>query len=237
MRHVRDVVVTAVVLSLLGIGAGFAWSAVAPPTQYVAGLEGPRLADPQTQNLIAADGLFALITGGAGLVCGIIAFAFARRPAVLLGLALGGTGGALIAVRVGGSAGTTVVRAAAAEGFQEGSRLDVTAQGVLLAWPLLAVATFGLLEAITGYLGSEYRRAQRYRLADLSDPTLLPGSPPGSLPGSPSRARGLGLSRRGRRAAGRRGGRHARTRGRGEAPPDPPRDGRPPGGRRAGPGR
>jgi hypothetical protein len=230
MRHVRDVVVTAVVLTLLGIGAGFAWAAVAPPTQYVAGLEGPRLADPQTQNLIAADGLFALITGGAGLVCGIIAFAFARRPAVLLGLALGGTGGALIAVRVGGSAGTTVVRAAAAEGFQEGSRLDVTAQGVLLAWPLLAVATFGLLEAIAGYLGSEYRRSQRYRLADLSDPPVLPG-PPGPPPGA------RGLSRRGRRAAGRRGGRHARTRGRGEAPPDPPRDGRPPGGRRAGPGR
>jgi hypothetical protein len=222
MRHVRDVLVTAAILTVLGVGAGFAWSAVAPPTRYVAGLEGPRLADPNTQTLIAADGLFAVITGGAGLVCGIIAFAFARRPAVLFGLALGGIGASLIAVRVGRTAGTTVVRAAAAEGFQEGSRLDVTAQGVMLAWPLLAVAAFGLLEAVAAYLGSEYRRAQRYRLADLSDPAVAPGP--------------RGLSRRGRRAAGRRGGRHARTRGRGGAPPDPPRDGPPPAHRRAGPG-
>lgn len=221
MRHVRDVVVTAIILTVLGVGAGFAWSAVAPPTRYVAGLEGPRLADPNTQNLIAADGLFALITGGAGLVCGIIAFAFARRLAVLVGLALGGAAAALVAVRVGGSVGTTVVRAAAAEGFQEGSRLAVTAQGVLVAWPLLAVAAFGTLEAISAYLGSEYRRSQAYRIADLSGPVLEPG------PRVSRRARG----------GARRAGRHARTRGRDGAPADPRRDGRPPGHRRAGPRR
>ncbi|TQM76000.1 hypothetical protein FHX40_2724 [Thermopolyspora flexuosa] len=221
MRHVRDVLVTAIILALLGAGAGLIWSAVAPPTRYVVGADGPRLADPSTQTLIAADGLFAVITAGAGLVCGILAFAFARRPAVLLGLAAGGVAAGLIAERVGGSAGTTVLRAAEAGGFQEGSRLAVTAQGVLLAWPLFAVAAFGLLEAIAAYLGSEYRRAVRgHRIADLSDGMVVP---------EPRR-----LSRRAR-PAWRSVGRHARTRGRGGAPPCPPRDGRSPGRRRAGP--
>jgi hypothetical protein len=220
----RDVLVSALLLTLLGVGAGFAWSAVAPPTRYVTGPDGPRLADPSTQNLIAADGLFAVITAGAGLVCGILAFAFARRTAVLVGLALGGVAAALVAVRIGASTGSTVLRAAAPGGFQEGSRLEVTAQGVLLAWPLLAVGAFGLLEVLSAYLGSDYRRRQRQALmiADLSQPTI----------GSPPRA----VSREGR-AAGRHGGRHARTRGRGPAPHDPPRGGRPPGHRRADPGR
>src|SRR5690606_7669254 len=120
MRHVRDVLVTATILALLGVGAGLIWSAVAPPTRYVVGADGPRLADPGTQTLIAADGLFAVITAGAGLVCGILAYAFARRPAVLLGLAAGGVAASLIAERIGSSAGTTVLRAAEAGGFQEG---------------------------------------------------------------------------------------------------------------------
>jgi hypothetical protein len=224
MRHARDVLVTALILTVLGVGAGFAWSAVAPPARYVTGVDGPRLADPATQNLIAADGLFALITAGAGLVCGILAFAFARRTAVLVGLALGGAAGALVAVRIGSSAGSTVVQAAVQTGapgaFQEGSRLDVTAQGVLLAWPLLAVATFGLLEAVSAYLGSEYRARQRQAMmiADLSQGVIV--SPGVRAPGG-----------------GRRAGRHARTRGRGRAPDDPPRGGRSPGRRRADPNR
>lgn len=226
MRHLRDVLVTAIILALLGAGAGLIWSAVAPPTRYVSGLEGPRLADPNTQTLIAADGLFAVITGGAGLVCGILAFAFARRPAVLFGLALGGTAAALIAVRVGGSAGTTVLQAAAAGAFQEGSRLEVTAQGVLLAWPLLAVAVFGLLEAASAYLGSEYRRARAYPFADLS----------GGLSGGTVVPGPRAVSRRSR-GGGRHAARHARTRGRDAAPPDPPTGGRRSGRRRAGPPR
>jgi hypothetical protein len=223
MRHARDVLVTALILTLLGIGAGYAWAAVAPPARYVTGAEGARLADPATQNLIAADGLFAVSTAGAGLGCGILAFAFARRTAVLVGLALGGVAAALVAVRIGSSAGSAVVRAAAPGAAPEGSRLELTAQGVLLAWPLLAVAAFGLLETLSAYLGSEYRHRQRQALAiaDLSGPAIV----------SPRR----GVSREGR-AAGRHAGRHARTRERGPAPPDPPRGGRPPGHRRADPG-
>jgi hypothetical protein len=155
VRQLRDLLVTAVVLAVLGVAAGFTWSAIAPRTRYLGGNDGPQLADPTTQTLIAADGWFVLVTGVAGLACGIAAFLFARRVGVLAGLGAGGVLAGYAALQVGMvvQAGVPIgrtVRASAKGSVTEISRLDVTAHGVLMTWAFVAVACFGLLECIAG---------------------------------------------------------------------------------------
>ncbi|MFC7383856.1 hypothetical protein [Sphaerisporangium rhizosphaerae] len=165
MRQARDFGLTVVVLALLGIAAGFLWSALAPRTPYVVTKTGPVLADPTTQSLIAADGWFAVITGGAGLACGIVAYLVARkgRPlALLAGLAAGGMLGGWLALSVGTSIGGSIIQAAAVPGSASVGAtvnvLSVTARGVLLAWPLVAVAVFGIIESVDGYRESPLRQ-------------------------------------------------------------------------------
>jgi hypothetical protein len=164
VRHLRDFGLTVVVLALLGVAAGFLWSALAPRTPYVITKAGPELTDPTTQSLIAADGWFAVVTGVAGLACGIVAYMLARkgRPiAMLAGLAVGGMFAGFLALSVGTSLGGSMVQAAAPGSAGVGSTVDVlavTAHGVLLSWAVVAVAVFGILESVDGYRDSPPRR-------------------------------------------------------------------------------
>ncbi|MEU8272104.1 hypothetical protein AB0B89_33745 [Sphaerisporangium sp. NPDC049002] len=156
MRHLRDFVATVVVLALLGVAAGFLWSALAPRTPYVITKTGPELTDPTTQSLIAADGWFAVVTGVAGLACGVVAYLIARTGraiALLAGLAVGGLLAGFLALSVGTSLGGSMVQAAAPRSAGLGSTVDVlgvTARGVLLSWALVGVAIFGILESVDG---------------------------------------------------------------------------------------
>jgi hypothetical protein len=164
VRHLRDFVLTVGVLAALGAAAGLIWSMVAPRTPYVVTGSGPRLADPMSQAIIAADGWFALITGVAGLACGVAAYLLARRGrpiALLAGLAAGGLLAGRLTLGVGTSLDGTTVQAAAPGGAAVGSTfgvLTVTAAGVLLCWPLIAVAVFGILESTDGYRDSPMRK-------------------------------------------------------------------------------
>ncbi|RCG33009.1 hypothetical protein DQ384_00725 [Sphaerisporangium album] len=164
MRHVRDFGLTVVVLAAMGVAAGFAWSALSPRTPYVITRTGPVLTDPTTQSLIAADGWFAVITASAGLVCGIVAYLASRegRPVALLaGLAAGGLLAGFLTLSVGMSLGGPTIRAASAAAAAVGSTVDVltvTASGVLLSWPLVAVAVFGIMESVDGYRESPLRK-------------------------------------------------------------------------------
>ncbi|MFC6086690.1 hypothetical protein [Sphaerisporangium aureirubrum] len=163
MRHLRDFVLTVGVLAALGAAAGLLWSVVSPRTPYVITASGPRLTDPMTQALIAADGWFALITGVAGLACGVTAYLLARRGrpvALLAGLAAGGLLAGRLALAVGTSLDSATVQAAAPGSAAVGSTvgvLTVTAAGVLLCWPLVSVAVFGILESADGYRDSPLR--------------------------------------------------------------------------------
>ncbi|MFC4532855.1 hypothetical protein [Sphaerisporangium dianthi] len=166
MRQLRDFGLTVVVLALLGVAAGFLWSALAPRTPYVVTKTGPQLADPTTQSLIAADGWFALITGVAGLACGIVAYLLGRkgRPlALLAGLAVGGLVAGWLALSVGTSIGGSIIQAAAPGAGSAGlgatvNVLSITAHGVLLAWAVVAVAIFGIVESVDGYRESPLRQ-------------------------------------------------------------------------------
>nr|SBO94656.1 hypothetical protein BN4615_P4172 [Nonomuraea gerenzanensis] len=124
------------------------------------------LADPTTQALIAADGWFAVITGGLGLLCGAVAWFTARRwmLPVLLGLCAGGVLAAYLTLWVGSmfTLGAVTVEAApalTAAGVKVvPGALKLTAEGVLVSWPLLAVGFFGLLEGMHGYRESPLRQ-------------------------------------------------------------------------------
>lgn len=162
-RQLRAFAVTVLALAALGVPAGLVWSALSPRPPYRI-TEGTAsvLADPATQTLIAADGWFATVTGGLGLACGALAWFLSRHQqlAVLLGLC----GGSVLASFVTLWTGTTftfgviAVEASAEPGvtFVAGP-LALTADGVLVSWPLLAVGLFGLLEGMHGYRESPLR--------------------------------------------------------------------------------
>jgi hypothetical protein len=162
-REVRAFAITVLVLTALGLPAGLAWSALSPRPPYRMVEQTPTLADPSTQALIAADGWFATITGGLGLLCGLLAWFLSRRVQlpVVIGLCLGGVAGAFVAYWTGTSVtvGVATVEASASPGVTViPGPLDLTARGVLVAWPLLAVGLFGFLEGMHGYRESPLRR-------------------------------------------------------------------------------
>ena len=156
VRHLRGnlatAVVTVVVLAVLGVAAGYVWSALAPATRYVLIDGAPHLADPETQSLIEADGWFAAVTAAFGLVCAVAGYVLARdRPVgILLGLTAGGLLAGYVAMLVGGRA-KGVVQAAGAGGYTTTSSLDLTAHGVLFAWPLVATTAFWVVEFAVTY--------------------------------------------------------------------------------------
>lgn len=162
-RHVRAFAVTVLTLATLAVLAGLLWSHLSPRAPYQVTVDGPVLADPSTQALISADGWYAVITGGLGLACGALAWFLGRRHqlAVLLGLGAGGVLAAFLTLWVGSTftLGVVVVEAAATPGVKivPGS-LTLTATGVIVSWPLVAVAFFGLMEGMHGYRESPLRK-------------------------------------------------------------------------------
>lgn len=152
--HIRNGVLATLVIAVLGLPAGLLWTALAPHTAYVVDSGAALLADPETQTLIAADGWFAVVTGGAGLLCGVVAYVLAGRlgePGLLGGLTAGAGAAAVVAWRAGHLAGLAQFRHAlrtARDGTTVHAALGLHATGVIVAWPLVAVIVFGLLEAL-----------------------------------------------------------------------------------------
>ncbi|MFC5830836.1 hypothetical protein [Nonomuraea insulae] len=162
-REVRAFAVTVLTLAALGVAAGLLWSGLTPRAPYQVTDQGTVLADPTTQALIAADGWFAVITGGLGLLCGGVAWFAGRRfmLPVLLGLCAGGVLAAFLTLWAGTTftLGAVTVEAASIPGVKVvPGALKLTASGVLVSWPLLAVGFFGLLEGMHGYRESPLRQ-------------------------------------------------------------------------------
>lgn len=89
---------------LLGAPAGLIWSAVAPRYTVVATKDGfsyPNL--ESTKAFIGADGSYVVVMLAMGLLCGYLAWRFARRsgPFTVLALVVGGLTAALIAQSIG----------------------------------------------------------------------------------------------------------------------------------------
>ena len=89
---------------LLGAPAGLLWSQVAPRLKVTFRAEGPTAPDLEsTKAFIGADATYILVMLGVGVLCGLLAWAYARRsgPWTVTALAVGGVLAGLVAARVG----------------------------------------------------------------------------------------------------------------------------------------
>lgn len=181
--QLRIGVAATLVIAVLGVPAGLLWTVIAPRTTYVIASGKAFLGNPESQTLIAADGWFAVLTAVAGLLCGIVAYVLAgrfRELGLLGALGVGGTAAGLVAWWAGGLVGRSAFQhqvRTARDGTTVKSALDLHAAGVVIAWPLIALVAFGLLEAL-----DVARRESRGRAA--------PGYPGGGGTGQPDEVGG-----------------------------------------------
>jgi len=150
----RTCAVITLLVAVLGVPAGLLWAWLAPDVAYVV-IRGRALPlDPEGQGPIAADGTFAIIAVVAGLVCGALAYLAGGRGndiPLLLGLTAGGLAASLLAWRVGHQVGLAEYERAvrtARDGRTVTGVADLRATGVLVFWPLLAVAAYAVAELV-----------------------------------------------------------------------------------------
>ena len=95
---------------------------------------------------MAADGWFVVCAMVAGAVAALLAaFLLRERLAALAGLIVGGVLGSVLAWRIGALLGPPSVEASAAAarvGARFDGPLDLSAMGVLLAWPVAATVVY-----------------------------------------------------------------------------------------------
>lgn len=164
-RRKRDAgtfVAVVVASVLLGAPAGLLWSAVAPRftvQRTDQGLDAPNI--ESTKAFIGADGSYVVVVFLVGLVCGVLAWRFARRsgPWTVLGLTVGGVLAALIAASVGLRPGASEAVAALSDGSkvrgsvdlflgardQSDGSIGLRAAWAAVGWPVGALLAFLLL--------------------------------------------------------------------------------------------
>jgi hypothetical protein len=129
-----------------GVLLGLLWLWLAPRVPLISDGSAVFLKDSESEQAIGGDGTFVLLALAFGVVSAVLVFLFRRRGGVALvvGLALGGLLGAVIAWRFGTWLGPThdVVAHARAvgKGVTFDAPLELHAKGVLLAWPVAAMA-------------------------------------------------------------------------------------------------
>lgn len=143
---------------LLGVVVGLLWLWLAPRVMLVATSDAIRYVDPEGEQRAGADGVFALLGLGAGLLSALVAFLLTRQRgggiAVAAGLGLGGLAGSLVAwqlgVRLGPSTDVIANAKAAGKGVEFSSAIDLGARGALLVWPMAALVLLLILSAALG---------------------------------------------------------------------------------------
>ncbi|MGW5674356.1 hypothetical protein ACWEV4_04630 [Streptomyces sp. NPDC003860] len=152
----RDGALTVVALAVLGIVLGLLWLWLAPKVQLISNGREIYLRDTEGEEAIGADGTFALLALAFGAVSAAGVFWWRRRGGIVLvlALALGGLVGGLVAWRLGVWLGPTTDLVAHAKSVGPNvpfdGPLELRAYGVLVAWPLSAMAVHLTL---TGLLG------------------------------------------------------------------------------------
>jgi len=150
------------------VPAAGAWWLVTPLPQLVVDRDGVLPVGGNTEVVIAADGWFALCAAVAGATCAVIVFLRLRTAAlrVLLELTVGGLAAAGLMWRLGtllGPAPVDVQARALAIGDRFEGPLELSALGVLVAWPLAATAVYFSLLAGSDAQAAVPRRAKRGR--------------------------------------------------------------------------
>lgn len=141
------------VVAVFGVVVGLLWWWLAPRVPLISDGRNVYIKDSEGEQQIGQDGTFALLAAAAGLLCGIAVFCYRRRGgvAVVLGLAVGGLLGSLLAWQLGVLLGpTSDIRAHAREagsGTTFDKNLELHLKGALLLWPMLAMAVHLALTA------------------------------------------------------------------------------------------
>lgn len=158
--ELRAAAVIVVALAAIGLLLGFIWYEVAPRLDFTVVRQSGHLVglqnDPESEAKVAADSLFAIITGAFGIASA--AALWTRRglrgPVLLLVLALASLLGAVIAWRFGLWLGRHPTHAEAARLLQTPGAtlhkpLDLQAKGTLFFQPLTAVLVWLICLAFT----------------------------------------------------------------------------------------
>ncbi|MFF2325953.1 MULTISPECIES: ABC transporter permease [unclassified Streptomyces] len=178
----RAAVVTALV-TVAGVGLGLLWVWLAPRVPLISDSTAVFLNDSEGEEAIGADGTFVLLALAFGAVCAAAVFLFHRRGgiALVVGLALGGLLGSVLAWRLGvwlGPDQDVVAHArAVGKGVVFDAPLQLRAKGALLAWPLGAMAVHLGLTALFGPRDPEPEWG-------VSPQWAAGGPVPGAAPGS-----------------------------------------------------
>ncbi|WP_220461332.1 DUF2567 domain-containing protein [Streptomyces sp. WM6372] len=143
---IRDGAAVALVIGVAGVLLGVLWAWLAPKAQYVSNGEAVFLKNSESEARIGSDGTFFLLSVGFGVLSAVLVFLWRRRGGVplVVGLVLGSCFAALVGWRMGLWLGPSSDVAAAAvkagKGVPFDAPLQLLAQGVLLVWPMVAVA-------------------------------------------------------------------------------------------------
>ncbi|WP_326695068.1 hypothetical protein [Streptomyces sp. NBC_01766] len=146
----------ALLVTVAGILLGVLWLWLAPRVPLISDGKNVYLKDSEGEQAIGADGTFALLGLAFGVVSAAVVFLCRKRGGVLLvlGLALGGLLGSLVAWGIGTWLGPThdVVAAAraAGKGVTFDAPLKLAAKGALLAWPVAAMVVHLGVTAVFG---------------------------------------------------------------------------------------
>lgn len=143
-------------MTVAGVALGLLWLWLAPRVPLISDNTAVFLSDSEGEEAIGADGTFALLALAFGAVSAGLAFLFHRRGGVALvvGLAVGGVLGSVLAWQLGTRLGPTDDVVAHAREVGKGvifdAPLELHAKGALLAWSLAAMAVHLGLTAMFG---------------------------------------------------------------------------------------
>jgi hypothetical protein len=179
--------------ALLGVAAGFVWSAVAPrPLLVVVARGSADVVNPETGAFIVADVWFTVLCLIGGVISGLLGYLYAVRrhgPAAMLSVLLGALAAALMARWIGEQAGAATFHhllTVSRPGAMLHAPLALGGVGALTFWPLAAGLTAGGIEAIRFF-----RDRRRMRDQQLAYPARSRG-PEDTTPVPPLRFRTSG---------------------------------------------
>ncbi|MER5556624.1 ABC transporter permease [Streptomyces sp. NPDC002793] len=202
--ELRQGALIAAVLTVAGVVLGLLWLWLAPRVPLVSDDTAVFLKNSEGEEAIGADGTFVLLGLAFGLVSGAAVFLLRRRGGIplVVGLALGGLLGSLLAWGIGTWFGPTSDVVAHAKEVGQGVTFDAPLElhavgAAMLAWPIAAMIVHLGLTALFGPRDPEpewgtFHGATAFYEAPPAEPGSAFGPKPGpaeeqgSLDGRPS---------------------------------------------------